>query len=184
MKVQELFERAPDQVAPRDINRFSKGHEWDDIDSDHIDPDLFEDFYRKIKQYIRGGKLNIFRAYSVFGDPIAELERNNTLGQFWSYDPTTVDTYRSAGPEDAYEDDYVIHSRVDERHIDWEATFALNMTPSRGNYEREVRLFKGTPLKIVNLYAKDGQNITPVELGPLANKMFKVRRKNSGNPRY
>ena len=58
--------------------------------------------------------------------------------------------------------------KINEKYIDWESTIQLNMDPNIGEDEKEIRLFKGTPLKILKLI----KNNEELNINKIKNKIF------------
>lgn len=177
MKVNDiLLERSLSQVNFRDMERFKKNQQWDDIDSNDIDTSKFDEVKAKIGQFIRGGKITIFRAEAFVGDYVANLEQKKVVGQFWSFDPSAAQVFRG---KNAYTEEYLLVAEIKEEYIDWDATLSLHTIPHRGNVEREIRLFKNTPVRIKAIYKKDpdenSDKIEQVDLGYLKYMYVKAR---------
>ncbi len=62
-------------------------------------------------------------------------------------------------------------SEIKEKYVDWIDTYRLNMDTSLGDMEKEIRLFKGTPLKIIRIYDDKGNDL---DLTPIKGKTFKA----------
>jgi hypothetical protein len=172
MKLKQLFERSLTKVSYRDVERFKRNtEERPDLDPKNIDIDKFDRIKEKIMGFIRNGKIKIYRGVNSF-DPITkELLKKRTLGQSWTYDMGSARSYRGSN----YGDDYILQAEIDERYIDWEETIALNTIDTRGNFEREVRMVKGTPIKIQRVYLVNGKLLDQVDDSEIKDKTFKIR---------
>ena len=120
-------------------------------------------------EYSKDGKIKLFRSIGLTPDNKAvkrgsELSKDSSkesidkyllhlekegkhLGIFWA---ESFSKAREFGNSNQDGNLYIIETEVDERHIDWEATIELRMHPYMGD-EREIRLFKNTPLKIISI---------------------------------
>ena len=172
MKVKDLFERSLGKVSYRDIERFKKntGQE-SDLDPKDIDIERFDRVKEKIAGFIRGGKIKIYRGVNSVEPFTEKLLKKGVLGKSWTYDMGSARSYRG----NDYGDDYIIQSEIDERYIDWDATIALNTIDVRGNFEREIRMVKGTPIKIERVYLMDGKMLRQLDDSEIKDKTFKIR---------
>jgi len=61
----------------------------------------------------------------------------------------------------------IIEAEIDEKYVDWKTTFELNM---HSNYseEKEIRLFKNTPIQIKSIKINDKE----INILILGNKTF------------
>jgi len=172
MKVKQLFERSLSRVSYRDIERFKKNtNKQSDLDTKDIDIERFDRVKEKIMKHIRSGKIKIYRGVNSVEPLTSSLLKKRTLGQSWTYDMGAARSYRDT----PYGDDYIIQSEIDERHIDWEATIALNTIDVRGNFEREIRMVKGTPIKLERIYIMDGKMLRQVDDSEVKGMTFKIR---------
>lgn len=129
-----------------------------------------DDVYDEIKDYKRkDGTFEIFRALEVGENWTEHLRtQGKRLGIYWSMKETGADTYWGDEPRTpgyTQRVKTVITSSIHENAIDWIATIALQIDHSLGEEESEIRLFKGTPLKILAI------NNEPVD-EQIANKTF------------
>jgi hypothetical protein len=172
MKLKQLFERSLSKVSYRDVERFKRNtEERPDLDPKNIDIDKFDRVKEKIMGFIRSGKIKIYRGVNSVEPITKELLKKRTLGQSWTYDMGSARSYRGSN----YGDDYILQAEIDERYIDWEETIALNTVDVRGNFEREIRMVKGTPMKIERVYAVDGKQLRQVNDSEIKDKTFKIR---------
>lgn len=171
MKVQDLFERALSSVTGGDIDWMKRVGAGTDYNSDDINPEETERIKKKIEKFIRGGRIKIYRAVEFVDDPITSLNRKPVLGTSWTYDLGAAKVYRSHG----HGDEYIIEAEIKEKFINWDDTIALNSIRVRGDYEREIRLFKGTPIKIKRIYKVEGNALQEVDISEIKSKRFKTR---------
>lgn len=131
---------------------------------------LAEETIYKFKYGIIGNKkeIPIWRAITVPKDWISHLEREGMrLGHYWSYDPDGAETHWG---DYSRSHTAIIESSIKEEYIDWVDTIRLNMSPISSG-EREIRLFKNTPLKVNRIWI-DGEE---VELSDtIKNKTFRA----------
>ena len=173
MKITQLDERSIHNVTNKDIERYSVTNSEDDIED--VDHTLYDEAKERLQKHIKGGKIVLFRGIELYGDPIEALLQNKNIGTSWTYNANSARVYRSTG----YATEYVIAAVMDERWIDWESTLSLNMIPSRRNVEREIRLFKNTPVRIMSLYRRDRHgDLIPVDMDVVKNTIFKARVRN------
>jgi hypothetical protein len=111
-------------------------------------------------------KLKIFREITVKDNYIEHLKTSGKhLGKFWTYDEEFAEAYWGD-----FDKPHValLTACVDEEHIDWIETIRKNVHPDY-HEEREITLFRNTPIKLLNIYI----NKEEVELDKeLLNKIF------------
>lgn len=120
---------------------------------------------RKIKP---DGTIDIWRAIMVDSNWLQHLiKEGQRLGKYWTYEKG------NAEPHWGYNDDEknilaLLKSSVKEEFVDWVETLRLNTETF--NDEKELRLFKNTPLRIEYLEV----NYEPIDLKLLKGKIFKA----------
>jgi len=124
----------------------------------------FEEFYNNL-YFEKNGKIAIYRAMTVDDNWLNHLKtQGKRLGIYWSWEYGSAETHWG----DYNKKNIVrIESEVDENHVNWDDTIYQNIHP---NYyeEKEIRLFKNTPLKIKSIEMND-QNI---DISDIKNKVF------------
>ena len=60
--------------------------------------------------------------------------------------------------------------QIPEKYIDWNQTIEANIDPQIGDDEKEITLFKNTPIKIEALWI-DGKDM---DITPIKDKIFKA----------
>ena len=118
------------------------------------------DFYRR--EVIKNGRVTVWRKITVKESWMDHLAKEGKhLGVYWSWDPDAADTHWGdySKPSKA-----LIEAEVPENGVDWEGTLINNIEPFTGDDEKEIKLFKGVPLKILSVEI-DGvlQNISNIE---------------------
>jgi GNAT superfamily N-acetyltransferase len=88
--------------------------------------------------------LDVYRVVTL--KDIRGLKRRG-IGVFWSRDENAAEAHwGNFGP--GYQK-YIIHAQVQEQDVDWEATVWVNLDPSLGEEEKEIRLKEGTHPQIL-----------------------------------
>lgn len=152
-----------------------------DADEDEIlDTDRFKNWLKyeaeyRIDEFIRmiGGYLNeddtitIWREMTVSDEWISKLPTSgNRLGMFWSYDKDSAEAHWGGGESKRV----LIQTSVKENYIDWNQTINANINLQLGEEEKEITLFKNTPIKIEAL-SVNGESI---DVRPISDKVFKA----------
>lgn len=167
-----------------DLYKMEEGID-DDIDNEEIENS--EDFQNWLKYEIEvnydnvldnmvskiksDGTIDIWREMTVDDKWVDDLIKTGKhLGIFWSWDERAAEAHGGK-----FSDNYKkieIKSSVNEKYIDWEETIKLNMDIDLGEDEKEIRLFKNTPLKIEELIYDD-KDLMNTSLGEkIRNKTF------------
>jgi hypothetical protein len=155
---------------------------------DAHDEDLFVDYIigylidhirthrRMIEQEISSnGFLTIYRGMVVGDEYIEHLTtQGKHLGIYWTLDENLADVYggdplRHPSPSGDGRL-IIITANIHENYINWERTLLARMSNFFGNAEEEITLYKGTPLKIEELYYKDNRD--ELDITPIKNKTF------------
>ena len=114
------------------------------------------------------GTLTIYRAmtfdevknWGFLGDYLDHLRvQGKHLGIYWSYDTDKAEAHWGDGGVE-----YLLQSRVNARYVDWESTLTMNLHPTIGYEEAEVRLYKGTPLYIEAVWKNGVEVEVPKEI--------------------
>ena len=98
--------------------------------------------------------IKLYRAMSVSSDYLDKLKNNQVkrIGEYWAFNPDKAEAHWM---DAKMKDEIIIESEINEKYIDWENTFRLNLEHENFNDEEEIRLYKNTPLKILNLKWND-----------------------------
>lgn len=153
------------------------------------------DIYTNILSNINNHKIKIHRSMKVSDDYIERLNnQGKRIGRYWSYEPSGAKVYWDSKNETniaAGENVITFISEIDENYIDWNNTIESNLIYDFGHYydsdamdsfnygidntddrrtmEHEITLFKGTPIKIIEIFDKSG---TRLDISKIANKTF------------
>lgn len=162
------------------LNYFIEVNDLDEDDSDDIEksPEYHEFVKDEFYGYLEStkdnlydkidyntNKIKIYRAITVDDNWIDHIKKQGKrLGIYWSWDIDGAETHWG---DPKKKKEALIESEIDEKYVDWIETFRLNIHPSY-NEEREIRLFKNTPIKI-NSIKIDGDEI---DIEEIRNKIF------------
>ena len=155
--------------------------EDDDFDDDDIMEtpeflefiqDMLEDrFYEAksdIADTIKNGYITIYRSMTVKPKWFEKLEKHKHLGIYWSWDKMSAEAHWGHFEKD-YRDVKLV-SKIKEKYVDWQDTFELNINPSTGYEEREIRLFKNTPIKLIAIFAQGEE----FDISNIKDKVFRA----------
>ena len=111
-----------------------------------------------------GSNIRIWRAMTVSDDWIEHLvSQGKHLGIYWSWDKKAAYAHwGSRGRLGHMNRNHraKIQAVVDENAVNWPVTLAIN-ADSLAEVEREIRLFKGSPVKIEKIWI-DGEEVDPL----------------------
>ena len=99
---------------------------------------------------------------------VEDKKAHKRLGIYWSWDRTAAEAHW--GKFDKGYRTVKLISKIKEKHVDWHDTFELNINPSIGEAEREIRLFKNTPIKL-NAIIVDRK---PIDISKIKDKVFRA----------
>jgi hypothetical protein len=126
-----------------------------------------EDSIDTIKHYIKDDTITVWRKMTVKMEWIKALQTTGQrLGKFWSFEEDAAEAHWGGHGEHTVS----IQTTIPEEYIDWNQTIEANIDPQLGEDEKEITLFKNTPIKIEALWV-DGKS---VDINPIKHKMFKV----------
>ena len=119
--------------------------------------------FREIKDCVRthveDHQIPIWRGMAVPKDWTRHLEQEGLhLGIYWSCDPRYARPLRPPNDHTSTQT-VLLHSRVDTKVVNWKDTFQQLMHPRRGWQEREIRLYRGTPLELLSARSQ-GEELT------------------------
>ena len=121
-----------------------------------------------IERTIKNGYITIYRSMTVKPKWFDKLEKHKHLGIFWSWDKMSAEAHWGK-----FEKDYrtiKLVSKIKEKHVNWQDTFELNIDPTIGYEEREIRLFKNTPIKLSAIIVKGEE----VDISNIKEKVFRA----------
>jgi len=129
---------------------------------------LIDDTKNKLSTYIKNNKINIYRKIYVNNNWINNLNDVKRLGIYWSYKKDAAEPHWGYNNKEK-PNLITLESEINQDYIDWIETIKMNMNPSYEE-EKEIRLFKNTPLKITNIYLNDKS----INIDNIKNKIFKA----------
>jgi len=110
-----------------------------------------------IEDYIRyntneeNQRIKVFRGMDVNTDDYLNvLENDNSyqhLGLCWSIDESVADSFQSNG--------VIIEAEISQENIDWLNTIGVNVHPSLGEEEKELRLYNHSIINILKIKIKN-----------------------------
>lgn len=118
------------------------------------------DFYKR--DIIKNGKVTVWRKITVKESWLDHLAKEGKhLGVYWSWDPDSADTHWGDYNKKSVA---LIEAEAPENGVDWEETLVANIQPMMGDDEKEIKLHRGVPLKIVSI-EMDGKlaDLTPIQ---------------------
>ena len=160
-----MEERIPDNESDEEIENSKEFKNWYRYELEARLEEALDKISSKIKP---DGTIDIWRAMLVaptwFDHLIKEGQR---LGKYWTYEKD------AAEPHWGYNDNdknvlVVLKTSVKEEYVDWFETLRLNTETF--NEEKEIRLFKNTPIKIESLEI----DLQPIDLKILKGKIFRA----------
>lgn len=130
----------------------------------------FDDAMDKISSKIKpDNTIDIWRMMTVDDNWMSHLiQSGKHLGIYWSWEENAAEAHWGSGGKQSV----LIQSLVNENYINWEDTIELNMNISLGDEEKEIRLFKNTPIKIIGVEINNEQIIDTPEGNQIKNKTF------------
>lgn len=150
-----------------------------DLDDDEIDEEDFlnwlqydtkfkieelVDFYKR--EVIKNGRVTVWRRITVKESWLDHLAKEGKhLGVYWSWDPDAADTHWG---DFSKKSTALIEAEVPENGVDWEETLVANIQPMMGDDEKEIKLHRGVPLKIISIEIDN----SPADLTPIQGKTF------------
>jgi len=155
---ESLMDADEDEIL--DSERFKK---WIRYEAEY----RIENALEEIGYKINGGVITIWREMVVDSKWIKSLAREGQrLGKYWSFEQGAAEAHWGGVGEHKIQ----IQTSVREEHIDWQETIEANTDLDIGEDEKEITLFKNTPLKIEALTI-DGKDF---DVSGLFNKVFKA----------
>ena len=156
---QSLHDMDSDEIIKTD--RFKK---WLDYEVEY----KISDFIYNIKKYINpNGMIGIWREMTVDDEWIKRLSSSgNRLGEYWSFDDKAAEAHWGGNETNSI----AIESQINQEYVDWTRTIYANINPTTGESEKEITLFKNTPIKIKSLSINDKF----MDISSIENKIFKA----------
>ena len=151
------------QYMAEEHNKFFDTEEHEDETYDIIKSKEFQDWLYYELEYrfnnlkdnfntlINNNFMILYRSLTVKDTYIKDLLNNKVkhIGIYWTYDEN------SAEPHWGYnlniKNDIIYEININEKYINWVDTIRLNLEHEYFNEEKEVRLFRNTPIEITNI---------------------------------
>ena len=125
--------------------------------------DAKENIYDKIDYH--SNKIILYRAITVDDNWLHHLKtQGKRLGIYWSWDDSGAETHWG---DYSKKNLAVMEAEIDEKYVDWKTTFEMNMNPNFSE-EKEIRLFKNTPIHLKRLTINDDE----IDVSIFGNKVF------------
>jgi hypothetical protein len=129
-------------------------------------------FYEIINKFhyevIQGSRIQIWRKMTVSNNWFEHIQKEGKrLGIYWSWNPEAAEEHHGYNTDK--KDLVCISSSVKVDEVDWIKTIRLNMDPV-AEEEKEIRLFKNTPLKIESLEINNEE----IDINLIKDKIFKA----------
>jgi len=149
-------------------------NEWIDTKeaSEWIKYEIESRFYETINKFhyevIQGSRIQIWRKMTVSDNWFEHIQKEGKrLGIYWSWNPEAAEEHHGYNTDK--KDLVCISSSVKVDEVDWIKTIRLNMDPV-AEEEKEIRLFKNTPLKIESLEINNEE----IDINLIKDKIFKA----------
>ena len=153
--------------------RFIENYQYEenkvDIDKDEIEESedfknwfkyelqyRYDDVIDKLNDVISSNNtIDIWRMMTVDDNWINNLhQKGKHLGIYWSWDENSAEAHWGNSGQRI-----TLNSNVREAYVNWVDTIQLNMDISLGEEEKEIRLFKNTPIKIIEMMDENNHNL-------------------------
>lgn len=126
-----------------------------------------ENVIDEISDYIKGDLITIWRVMTVDDNWIKNLASTGMrLGKYWSFEEDAAEAHWGGNQGNTVR----IQTTIKEKYIDWQQTIEANIDPNIGEDEKEITLFKNTPITIQGLEV----NGKEMNIEPIKNKIFKA----------
>ena len=124
-----------------------------------------EEIFYTIDDCIHNGKIKLYRLITVGDNWLNHLStQGKRLGIYWTFDKEKAEAYWA---DSSKSNTALIEIEINEKYVDWDVTFKQLTSPSYSE-EKEIRLFKNTPINILSLEIND----EPVDISIIKNKTF------------
>ncbi len=123
-------------------------------------------YFKDLIGYKNNNNIFIYRALTINDSFYNDFKNyGKHLGIYWTFDENAAEAHY--GKYDIHSNEAVIYSEINEQYVNWDETIYLN-TNINWEMEKEIRLFKNTPLKILKLTI----NGEDVDISEIKNKIF------------
>ena len=128
----------------------------------------FQNVKYDIGRTIKNGHIPIYRSMTVKSNWFKNLKKHKHLGIYWSWSKHAAESHWGHFGKDYREIKLV--SKIKENYVDWIDTFQLNIMPGTGYEEKEIRLFKNTPIKLDAILVGG----KPIDISEIKDKVFRA----------
>jgi hypothetical protein len=130
----------------------------------------FDETVHNLASHITDGKVSMWRVILVKPEWIQHLSQyGGRLGIYWSFEKNAAEPHW--GFKSQEKPHYALMQiSVKEEYIDWISTVEANIRPDTGEEEKEITLFKNTPIKISAIWIDD----KPQDISKIKDKTFKA----------
>lgn len=147
-----------------DSNKIRNSSEFRLFVYQYLYNDIYEVF-NLIDDCIYNGKIKLYRLITVGDNWLNHLStQGKRLGIYWTFDREKAEAYWA---DSSKSNTALIEIEINEKYVDWDVTFKQLTSPSYSE-EKEIRLFKNTPINILSLEIND----EPVDISTIKNKTF------------
>lgn len=165
-------------ISDNDLDDNNESEIEDSTEFNEYIEDILKDNFIEFKETIydiiddNTDKIKIYRSIRVDDNWLNHLKtQGKRLGIYWSWD---YDGAESHWGDFNKKNEVVIESEINEKYINWEETIYQNIHP---NYqeEKEIRLFKNTPIIIKSIQFNDNSNDDgnkEIDITEIKNKIF------------
>lgn len=147
-----------------DIHNLPKFKQWLGYEVESV----IEDAIDNISSYIKNdGTIPVWRKMTVTDEWLKSLPSTaSRLGRYWSFEEDAAEAHWGGSEGNTIK----LKAVVPETYIDWQQTITANIDPAIGEDEKEITLFKNTPIRIEELEV----NGELVNIDKIKDKIFKV----------
>jgi hypothetical protein len=146
-----------------DILELDRYKSWIKYEVDYV----IKDAIHNISNYIKDGEITIWREMTVSDEWVKSLPTTGArLGRYWSFDKDAAEAHWGGNDKHVIK----LEVTVPEKYVDWQQTITANIDPALGEDEKEITLFKNTPIKI-NRIVLDGELM---DISNIKDKIFKA----------
>jgi len=140
-----------DEDETNDIIKSNDFQDWIYFELEH----RFTELTYKFNELINNNKITLYRAMTVKKDYIKNLISNKIkhIGIYWSYDEDGAETHWGFNLK--ITDTIIYEIKINQQYINWVDTIRLNLEHEYFNEEKEIRLFRNTPVEITNILWND-----------------------------
>lgn len=161
-------------LSPEEVDEIMNMDEEDIMETEDFKSWLVDHVEFKIDEVISNisgkivdGRITVWREMTVSNEWISKLPTTGMrLGKYWTFDEGSAEAYWGAKNDNTI----TFQTTIDEKYIDWHQTIMANIDPALGEDEKEITLFKNTPIYIDRIHLNDKD----MDISNIKSKKFKV----------